>query len=95
VIDEGEVRGYLIADFENTTAHLSRIAIDPFYHNRGYATALLSDAIEKATRNRVNLMTVNTQESNSASLSFYRKFGFTPTNELIPVYQHSPCNPPG
>lgn len=93
VIDEGEVRGYLIADFEATTAHLSRIAIDPFYHKRGYATALLSDAIEKAAKNRVKLMTVNTQESNLASTSLYHRFGFTTTSEVIPVYQHIPTNP--
>lgn len=93
VIDEGEVRGYLIADLENTTAHLSRIAIDPFFHNRGYATALISDAIEKAKRNRVSLMTVNTQESNFASTGLYSKFGFTTTNEVIPVYQHIPFSP--
>ncbi len=78
-------RGYLIADYDDFSAHLSRIAVDPAAQGKGYGAQLINQLFSELVRKRIFRTTVNTQIGNTPSLALYQKFGFTPTGEKLPV----------
>jgi len=78
--------GYILAASNDGSCHLSRIAIKPQYAGKGMGSLLVSELITFCRSNNVQSITVNTQETNLASLNLYRKFGFTPVDEKIPVF---------
>ena len=88
ICNDVRILGYLLADYDNFSAHLSRIAIHPEWTGRGLASHLMKTMLNKLHKQRVYTASVNTQESNSASIRLYRKFGFQPTGDKIPVYQY-------
>jgi ribosomal-protein-alanine N-acetyltransferase len=84
--------GYLIADFDDFSAHLSRIAVDPGSTAKGYGTQLLNHLFSELLRKRIFKVTVNTQVGNNPSLALYRKFGFELTGDKLPVLKFAVDN---
>lgn len=78
--------GYILAASNDGSCHLSRIAIKPQFTRKGMGAMLLSELIEHCRRKDIQRITVNTQETNLASLKLYQKFGFFPIDEKIPVF---------
>ncbi|MCJ7715716.1 MAG: GNAT family N-acetyltransferase [Anaerolineales bacterium] len=84
---EGEVVGYQISTTNPQGGHLARLAVNPSYQNRGFATQLLTHLLERFQEFGIVEVTVNTQSKNSVSLDLYSKFGFVLQDEVFPVLQ--------
>ena len=86
---EGQVVGYQLTTPSQQGAHLARLAVLPAWQGFGIGRALVRHLIEHYNRRRVRLLSVNTQDTNSASLAVYQSLGFTPTGTRFPVNQLS------
>jgi ribosomal-protein-alanine N-acetyltransferase len=65
--------GFWIAAQE---AHISTIAVDPEYRERGIGQLLLITAIEKALELDATLMSLEVRVTNFVAQNLYRKYGF-------------------
>lgn len=89
LISEGDQPvGYLLADCDDFSAHLSRIAVHPESTGKGFGSQLLNNFLQELEERHVYHATVNTQEHNSASMALYKKFGFQLTGDRIPVFRY-------
>ena len=82
--DSGVV-GYQISTGNAFGAHLARLGVKAESQGRGIGAALVSDLIHRLDPNHLASLSVNTQADNAASISLYKKIGFTPTGEQFPV----------
>jgi [ribosomal protein S18]-alanine N-acetyltransferase len=85
--DQGAIVGYQLTTPGHQGAHLARLAVLPAHQGRGVGGALLSHLLEHYSAQRTSEVTVNTQDTNTASLRLYRQFGFEYTGDRYPVYQ--------
>ena len=83
---EGELIGYQISTRHYGSGHLARLAVLPEYQGRGVGARLLEDLIERFNRRAVRTITVNTQQSNTASQRLYHRYGFRRNGFDIPVW---------
>lgn len=81
----GRVVGYQISTGNPLGAHLARLGVREEAQGRGVGTALMGDLLKNLEANRRSHLSVNTQADNQASLSLYKKIGFTLTGEYYPV----------
>ena len=84
--DNSGVIGYQVSTGNAFGAHLARLGVRPEAQGRGVGTALVGDLIQNGGVNKSNRLSVNTQADNIASLSLYKKLGFTRTGEHFPVF---------
>jgi ribosomal-protein-alanine N-acetyltransferase len=84
---EGEIVGYQLTTPGQYGAHLARLAVLPSWQGHGIGRALVRHLIDHYNRRRVDLLTVNTQDTNAASLAVYHSLGFTRTGVRFPVNQ--------
>ena len=84
--DDSGVIGYQISTGNAFGAHLARLGVQPEAQGGGVGTALVSNLIHNNGVNKFNRLSVNTQADNTASLSLYKKLGFTLTGEHFPVF---------
>ncbi len=78
--------GYQLSTGNPPGAHLARLAVRPDAQGRGIGAALVGDLIQRIRRSGGTRITVNTQNTNSASLALYQRLGFVRTGEQYPVY---------
>jgi ribosomal protein S18 acetylase RimI-like enzyme len=76
---DGQIVGYQLTTASAGGGHLGRLAVLPNCQGRGLGTALEGQGAQQVT--------VNTQDTNMASLSLYQRLGFKLTGEAFPVYQ--------
>ncbi len=81
----GQIVGYTWYERYHQHAHLTRLAVHPGYQGRGIGAQLLHHAITDALSQGVNMITLNTQESNHRSRALYERFGFVHTQQRMPV----------
>ncbi len=87
---DGRIIGYQMSTAVGQWAgHLARLAVLPEYQRQGIGDALVRDTLHYFSRRGIGRVTVNTQEENGVSLHLYRKLGFYPTGESIPMYAMS------
>ncbi len=84
--NEKTIIGYLLGVTEDHSAHLSRIAVDPFIQNSGLGFLLLNHFIKHYQELGIADFSVNTPSRNLAAIALYKKAGFFITGESIPVY---------
>lgn len=84
---EGQVVGYQLATPGQGGAHLARLAVQPAWQGQGIGAALVRNLLDYAHRRNYREVTVNTQDTNAASLSVYQRLGFRQTGIRYPVYQ--------
>jgi ribosomal-protein-alanine N-acetyltransferase len=84
---EGEIVGYQLTTPGQQGAHLARLAVLPSWQGHGIGRALVRHLIEHYNRRPVDLLTVNTQDTNAASLAVYESLGFSRTGVRFPVNQ--------
>ena len=85
--DASGVIGYQLSTGSSIGAHLARLAVRPEAQKRGLGLALVRDLIQYINRREgPSRITVNTQASNSSSLSLYHRLGFRRTGEQYPIY---------
>lgn len=85
--EDGKIVGYQLTTPSQQGAHLARLAVLPARQGNGIGKALVSHLIEYYNHRTIRELTVNTQDSNAASLAVYRQLGFTLTGTKFPVYQ--------
>jgi ribosomal-protein-alanine N-acetyltransferase len=87
--DESGIIGYQISTGNFLQAHLARLGVKPEAQGRGVATMLVSDLLQRLSVHKLEVISVNTQSDNGASLALYKKLGFTQTGEYFPVFVYS------
>jgi len=86
VIEYAEkIVGYQISMVSSVGSHLARLAVVPSFQEKGLGSALLQDLLSRLTHRGIQMLTVNTQKENLASIALYRKAGFMLTGEELPV----------
>jgi peptide alpha-N-acetyltransferase len=68
-------------------AHLARLAVQPEWQGQGVGAALVAEMIEACRRQGARELTVNTQDTNAASLAVYQRLGYRRNGMCYPVYQ--------
>ena len=84
-----QIVGYQLTTPSQMGAHLARLAVLPGWQGHGIGKVLVRHLIEHYNRRGIRELTVNTQDTNSASLNVYRSLGFRDTGAKFPVYQYS------
>ena len=84
---DGQIVGYQLTTPTSAGAHLARLAVLPEWQGRGLGAALVADMIESCTRQGARELTVNTQDTNAASLAVYQRLDFRLNGASYPVYQ--------
>jgi ribosomal-protein-alanine N-acetyltransferase len=87
-LHNGEIIGYQISTPTRYGVHLGRLAVHPKAQKKGVGTALVRDLQKKFNESGPIRISVNTHDTNTASLALYYKAGFTKTSESYPVYQY-------
>ena len=77
--------GYACADVVGDTGQIIRLAVYPAARKQGIGSALLNDALAYCQSNGAHRVTINTQESNTVSLSLYEQFGFRRVGRRVPL----------
>jgi len=81
-----QIVGYQISTVNMFSAHLARLAVKPGATQRHIGSDILLDLFKRCKSERLWQITVNTQNTNSASLNLYKKTGFRETGEEFPVF---------
>lgn len=85
-VQHGEITGYQITGLSHLGAHLSRLAVSANLRRQGLGRWLVHDLLSYILECGINVITVNTQDTNIASLALYHSLGFYPTGDKVPVY---------
>lgn len=86
-VAEGEVVAYQLTTASYGGAHLARLAVRPGWQGRGLGRALTVHMLQHYHERGLRTISVNTQDSNTASLSVYQQLGFKLTGTRFPVLQ--------
>jgi ribosomal protein S18 acetylase RimI-like enzyme len=84
---QNTIAGYQLSTSSSFGTHLARLAVRPSAQRRGMGAALINDLIAHIPLGTEPRLTVNTQATNTASLSLYYGLGFRNTGERYPVYR--------
>ena len=80
--------GFAIAEFGDSTAHLSLLAVQPAQQRRGIGVALIDWLIESALTAGITHINVEMRANNFAARSFYEALGFSHNGEIRGYYQN-------
>ena len=73
------------ADVTGDEGHIMRLAAHPALHGRGIGRMLLNDALAYCQKSEARVVSINTQDSNQASLRLYEGFGFRRVGRRVPL----------
>lgn len=81
--DRGQPVGYALATshYEGRLTHLVRLAVLPERHGQGIGTRLLAEVVGFCRRHDTQVLSLNTQVSNTSARRLYEWFGFRPTGD--------------
>lgn len=91
VIEHNEqIVAYQMSSTNGKYAHLARLAVHPDVQHKRLGFALVQNLLDHFM-NQQNLwgVTLNTQNSNTASINLYKKVGFHETGERFPVFVYA------
>lgn len=81
--------GYACADVLVDTGQIIRLAVHPGAQRQGIGRALLNDGLAYCSAADARRVTINTQESNAASLHLYEQVGFRRIGRRVPLLVRS------
>jgi ribosomal-protein-alanine N-acetyltransferase len=84
-LDDDGLVGYLICSRYDQAWHLMNVAVDPDHLRLGYATALLTEMIERAGQD--SPLTLEVRVSNAGAIALYERFGFRAAGTRRRYYQ--------
>lgn len=82
------IAGFALSGAAGTTGYLQRLAVHPDARRRGYARALVDDALLWMQRRGLTSVLVNTGIDNEPALRLYAAVGFTPVNQQLTVAEY-------
>lgn len=85
----GKIIAYQLCTATYLQAHLARLAVHSGERGQGIGQILIEDVFDYYTKERIWSLSVNTQQSNQASIALYLKTGFVAVDESFPVYTYS------
>lgn len=89
VADAGrQLAGFAIAEFGDSSLHLSLIAVQPAHQRRGIGVSLVEWLEASALTAGINRIDVEMRANNFAARSFYEALGFSPNGEVRGYYQN-------
>jgi ribosomal protein S18 acetylase RimI-like enzyme len=88
-IHKEKIIGYQLSTGNPFSAHLARLAVLPEFQGHGIGYSLVQDLLAFFQRSTIPSITVNTQQSNHASLHLYQKLGFHLTGETFPIFRRN------
>ena len=71
-----ECVGYQLSTLQNNRGHIVRLAVHPRWQRQGIGGRLLNEAMRDLDEAQAEVVTVNTQEDNTASLQLYYRSSF-------------------
>lgn len=74
---DGKAVGYCSISIVCDEGYIANIATHKNYRSKGIARAVLSAVISHALENRLEFITLEVRQSNTAAINLYKKFGFT------------------
>lgn len=77
--DDTNSYGFVIVGLNGRDAYVQRLAVDPAHRRFGWATGLMTRALNWATDNGAKRVFVNTETDNAGALSLYQRLGFRAT----------------
>ena len=80
--------GYGGLMFNGDDAHVSNVAVDPEYQQRGVATEILLDLADLSRDRGCRAMTLEVRHTNVAAQNLYRRFGFAPAGVRKRYYEN-------
>jgi ribosomal protein S18 acetylase RimI-like enzyme len=83
---QGQIIWYELSTASQFTAHLARLAVLPEFQKRSIGRQLVVEMLTFFGKRGVLQLTVNTQNTNQASLHLYESLGFHLTDENYPVF---------
>jgi ribosomal protein S18 acetylase RimI-like enzyme len=83
-----DIVGYQYSTSSGMGGHLARLAVKETMQGKGIGYFLVHDVLKHFSQRGVMQVTVNTQQSNVASLTLYANAGFISTGESYRVYQY-------
>jgi ribosomal-protein-alanine N-acetyltransferase len=81
-----KIIGYELSTASQFTAHLARLAILPEFRKQAIGRTLVGNMLSHFAKRGIMQITVNTQNTNQASLRLYDTLGFRLTGEEYPVF---------
>jgi Acetyltransferases len=82
----GKIIGYELSTASDYSAHLARLAVLPEYRQQSIGQTLVTGMLAHFAKRGMMQVTVNTQNTNQASLRLYDRLGFRLTGEDYPVF---------
>lgn len=80
--------GYGGMMFAGEDAHITNIAVDPEWQQRGVATEMMIDLALVAHGRGCEAMTLEVRHTNTAAQQLYRRFGFVPAGVRRKYYEN-------
>lgn len=74
--NNGEVKGYALADCVADELHITNIAVDPRYHHQGIGKQLLSELEKLGIERNCIYAYLEVRVNNLNAINFYKKFGY-------------------
>lgn len=81
--------GYAGLMFSGDDAHVTNIAVDPAWQNRGVATEMMLDLVLLAHDRGCVAMTLEVRYTNVVAQNLYRRFGFVPAGVRQRYYENT------
>ncbi len=73
---EGNIIGYICANYLHHESHILNLAVHPDFRRRGVATILMSKAMRELKEKGCVFMYLEVRVSNTGAQRFYERFGF-------------------
>lgn len=86
VLDVGEPVGYALVVPDHPVAYLAEFAVDPARQGRGYGTTLMTELLERLSRDRFETVRLTARADDERARSFYDGFGFSVADRLPDHY---------
>jgi len=71
-----------------SNGHINRIVVEPSCQGQGIGALLLHNMLSVLWQHDVASVTINTQVDNISARRLYQRFGFTPTDDPVTVWNH-------
>lgn len=83
--DASQLQGFAVMQFGDEHAHLVLLCVQPMQRQRGIGRRLTEWLLESAHVAGIESIRLELRVDNAAALAFYRRLGFTETEE-VPAY---------